>query len=134
MQIHLSCVVLQRCPPRTPFVCTMPPRQQPALAEEEEEEEDSISSHQVSQVIVQLQFTISEKSKGSTSKSGAKNKTAKKKIETKNKEFPFTFKTTQENYFQFLSTLLTKHCYEKYLPITARNRFNIKAIVPPSKA
>jgi hypothetical protein len=111
----------------------MPPSQQPAY-EEEEEEEDPVTSHQVAQVIVQLQFTITEKSKGGTSKSGAKSKTAKKKIETKNKEFPFTFEMTQENYFRFLSTVLTKHSYQKYSPITARNRFNIKAIVPPSKA
>jgi hypothetical protein len=112
----------------------MPPRQQSAFEEEEEDEDPISTSHQVSQVIVQLQFTITEKSKGSNSKSGVKNKTAKKKIETKNKEFPFTFETTQENYLRFLLTLLTKHCYQKYLPVTARNCFNIKAIVPPSKA
>ena len=113
----------------------MPPHQQPEFGEEEEEEEDPVTlGHQVAQVIVQLQFTVTDKSKGGTTKSGAKTKATKKKIETKNKEFPFTFETTQENYFWFLSILLTKHRYQKYSPVTARNRFNIKAIVPPSKA
>ena len=130
MKIYLSA---SSCNSQNIFVCAMPPHQQPPPAEEEEEEE-SITSHLVSQVIVQLQFTVSEKSKGSTSKAGAKSKPTKKKTETKNKEFPFTFEATQKNYFQFLSTLITKHCYKKYLPVTARNRFNIKAIVPPSKA
>jgi hypothetical protein len=113
----------------------MPPRRQLALEEEEEEEEEElITSHEVAQVIVQLQFTITDKSKGSASKAGAKAKAPKKKTETKNKEFPFSFEPTQENYFRFLSALVTKHCYQKYSPVTARTRFNIKAIVPPSKA
>jgi len=115
----------------------MPPHRQLALEEEEEEEEEElVTSHQVAQVIVQLQFTITDKSKGSASKAGAKAKAKapKKKTETKNKEFPFSFEPTQENNFRFLSALITKHCYQKYSPVTARTRFNIKAIVPPSKA
>ena len=71
---------------------TIPPCRQPAFEEEEEEEEEPVTSgHQVAQVIVQLQFTVTDKSKRSTSKSGAKTKVSK--IETKNKEFPFTFET-----------------------------------------
>ncbi|KAF8800146.1 hypothetical protein BYT27DRAFT_7027078, partial [Phlegmacium glaucopus] len=62
-----------------------------------------------------------------------KSKASKKKVETKTKEFSFTFEATQTNYLNFLSAVLDKHQYSKYTPMTIHTRFNIRAIVPPNK-
>ncbi|KAF8957940.1 hypothetical protein BDZ97DRAFT_1628693, partial [Flammula alnicola] len=57
-----------------------------------------------------------------------------KKVEDKNKEFSFVFKSSKENYLAFLSALVEKHGHSKYTPVTLNRRFGIKVLVPPKKA
>jgi hypothetical protein len=120
------------------FFSTMPqlhlPTHEPDEEEEKTNDEQTNLTHLVSQVVVQLQYTVTiatnlKKGKSTTSK----HKIAKKKLETKTKDFPFTFEVMQANYLAFLSALLEKHRYQKYTPVTTQTRFNIKAIVPPNK-
>ena len=51
---------------------------------------------------------------------------AKGKLETKNKEFAFTFKLTKANYLWFLSALLKEHGFEKYTSVKRQHWFGIK--------
>ena len=76
---------------------------------------------QVASVSVQLAY---QELVGNTSnsKKGAKPKTQNK---TKNKEFAFAFENTLENYLSFLSSMLTKHGFEKYTPVTNRRRYGL---------
>ena len=59
---------------------------------------------------------------------------AKTTTKTKNKEISFTFVATAPNYLLFLSSILSKHGYEKYTPVTNSHRFSVRVLVPPAKA
>ncbi|KAI0245275.1 hypothetical protein BJV78DRAFT_1158810 [Lactifluus subvellereus] len=50
----------------------------------------------------------------------------KGKLESKNKEFPFTIESTEENYLSFLSAIIRKHGYDKYTPVMKEKCFGIK--------
>ena len=85
------------------------PRPEEDVDEEEESSSDDDQtnlSHLIAQVVVQLQYTVDTKKGKSTM---LKPKNAKKKLETKTKDFPFTFEATQANYLAFLSAILEKH-------------------------
>ena len=89
-------------------------------------------SHEVPTVSAQLQLTVVKavpKDTSSTSSKKKKNPAPKTKLEVKNKEFPFTFKATNENYLAFLSTILEKHGQQKYTPVTNNHRFSIKILM-----
>ena len=49
----------------------------------------------------------------------------------KNKELPFTFELSEENY---LSALLKEHIYEKYTPVKKQHHFGIKVGIGAKKA
>lgn len=58
-----------------------------------------------------------------------KKSTAKGTIQTKNKEFPFTFESGEKNYLSFLSAVLDKHGYNKFTPVVKKTCFPVKYIL-----
>jgi hypothetical protein len=69
-----------------------------------------------------------------TDSSKKKKAAAKMTTKTKNKEMSFIFIATAPNYLLFLSSILSKHGYEKYTPVTNGHRFSVRVLVPPAKA
>ena len=89
-------------------------------------------SWEVTNVSVQLTYTVVIQSAKEGKKTGkAKPKT---KNETKNKALSFTFENTNKNYLEFLTALLKKHGHDAYAPVSESRRFGIKIAVPPKKA
>ena len=68
-----------------------------------------------------------------TNSSKKKKATAKTTSKTKNKEISFTFIATAPNYLSFLSSVLSKHGYEKYMLVTNSHHFSVHVLVPPAK-
>ena len=87
-------------------------------------------SYKVDTISAQLQFRA--QSTKDTNK--GKPKKTLGKLESKNKELPFTFKLSEENYLSFLSALLKEHGYEKYTPVKKQHHFGIKVGIGAKKA
>jgi hypothetical protein len=85
---------------------------------------------EVKKISVNATYHIILKADSSKKKKAAAKTTSK----TKNKEMSFTFVATAPNYLSFLSSMLSKHGYEKYTPVTNSRRFSVRVLVPPAKA
>ena len=85
------------------------------------------ASHEVKDIQVNLVFRIPAKK--DSSKGTKKSAAPKGKVETKTKELSFTFESSDENYFLFLSELLKVHAHKKYIPIKKHSYYGIKVLL-----
>ncbi|KAF8870045.1 hypothetical protein CPB84DRAFT_1855828 [Gymnopilus junonius] len=85
--------------------------------------DSSLTYHQA-RVCAQLSFRSPPKASGTKKKAVAKGA-----LQTKNKEFPFTFESGEDNYLAFLSTILTKHGHDKLTPVVRKTRYVVKYIL-----
>ena len=86
------------------------------------------ASHEVKDIQVILNFRVLKAAPKKDS-SRVKKSAAKGKMETKTKELSFTFESSDENYFSFLSALLKVHGHTKYAPVKKHTRFGIKVLL-----
>lgn len=87
-----------------------------------------ITSHEVKDIQVNLSILKAAKPK-EPSKGGRKSAAPKGKVEMKAKELSFTFESSEDKYYSFLSELLKVHGQNKFIPVTKHTRFAVKVLL-----